>query len=224
MTPPVQARSDPAARNLEETERVRRIWDKMAPRFDRQMRFFERILFPGGRQWVCSQADGKVLEIAVGTGRNLPYYGEGVDLTGIEYSPGMLGLAKEKATELGVTADLRLGDAQALDLPDNAFDTVVCTISLCSIPNDGAAVREVTRVLRPGGRFILMEHVASPIRVVRAVQRALNVITTRFEGDHLCREPLDHLRSEGLQVEQLERSKWGIVERVTARKPSGTDA
>ena len=206
-------------RDHEETERVRRIWDKMAPRFDKQMRFFERVLFTGGRQWACSQAEGKVLEVAVGTGRNLPYYPDGITLTGIEYSPGMLDLAKEKAKELGVAADLRLGDAQALDLPDGEFDTVVCTLSLCSIPDDRAAVREVTRVLRPGGRFILMEHVASPNPVVRAVQRVLNLITTRFEGDHLCREPLNHLRAEGLEVEHLERSKWGIVERVTVRKP-----
>ena len=187
------------------------------------MRFFERLLFPGARQWACSQAKGRVLEIAVGTGRNLPYYADGVDLTGIEYAPLMLSIAKEKAKELGIPAYLILGDAQALDLPDNMFDTAVCTISLCSIPDDRAAVREVTRVLRPGGRFILMEHVASPNPVVRAVQRVLNVFTTRFEGDHLCREPLDHIRAEGLVVEQLVRSKWGIVERVAARKPSGTD-
>ncbi len=209
----------PTARDLAETERARRIWDKKAPGFDKEIKFFERILFTGGRAWACSQAEGKVLELAVGTGRNLSYYPTGVDLTGIEYSPAMLGLAKNRARELGVAADLRLGDAQALDLPDAVFDTVVCTISLCSIPDDRAAVREATRVLRPGGRFILMEHVASPNPVVRAVQRVLNTITTRFEGDHLCREPLDHLQALGLTVEHLERSKWGIVERVTARKP-----
>jgi len=211
--------SEVTSGSLKETKRVRSIWDKKAAGYDKEMAFFERVLFPGARQWACSQAEGKVLEIAVGTGRNLPYYPDGVDLTGIEYAPLMLGLAKESAEELGVKADLRLGDAQALDLPDNAFDTVVCTVSLCSIPDDRAAVREVARVLRPGGRLILMEHVASPNPVVRAVQWLLNVITTRIEGDHLCREPLNHLRAEGLQVEFLERSKWGIVERVTARKP-----
>ena len=183
------------------------------------MAFFERILFPGARQWACSQAEGAVLEIAVGTGRNLPYYPDGINLTGIEYAPLMLSLARERAAKLRVKADLRLGDVQALELPDNAFDTVVCTVSLCSIPDDRAAVAEIARVLRPGGRLILMEHVASPNPVVRAVQRLLNVITTRLEGDHLCREPLDHLRAEGLLVDNLERSKWGIVERLTARKP-----
>jgi len=84
-----------------ETLRVRRIWDKMALGFDKQMRFFERVLFPGAREWACSQANERVLEIAVGTGRNLSYYPDGVDLTGIEYSPAMLAIAHEKARELG---------------------------------------------------------------------------------------------------------------------------
>ena len=73
-------------------------------------------------------------------------------------------------------------------------------------------------VLRPGGRFILVEHVRSPVRVVRAVERAIEPLTVRFEGDHLTREPLDHLEPVGFRIEQLERSKWGIVERVSALK------
>lgn len=109
--------SEEPSESLKETKRVRSIWDKKASGYDKEMAFFERILFPGARQWACSQAESKVLEIAVGTGRNLPYYPNGVDLTGIEYAPLMLGLAKERAAELGVKADLRLGDAQALDLP-----------------------------------------------------------------------------------------------------------
>lgn len=89
---------------------------------------------------------------------------------------------------------------------------------MCTIPDDRAAVREVRRVLRPGGRFLLLEHVRSPRGVIRAVQRLLDPLAVRFEGDHIAREPLDHLRAEGFEVERLERSKLGIVERVAARK------
>ena len=216
---PSQGMAVPASNASHENERVRRIWDKMAPNFDKQMAFFERILFAGGREWACSHATGKVLEIAVGTGRNLSFYPEGIDLTGIEFSPAMLALAEARARELDKRVDLRLGDAQALELPDANFDTVVCTLSLCSIPDDAAAVAEVKRVLKPGGRFIAMEHVGSPNALVRAVQRLIDLFSVRLEGDHQCREPLKHLRAQGFEIETLERSKLGIVERVTARKP-----
>jgi ubiquinone/menaquinone biosynthesis C-methylase UbiE len=203
----------------QETERVRRVQDKEAPKYDRQMSFFDRVLFAGGREWACSRAEGRVLEIAVGTGRNLPHHRDDVQLTGIELSPEMLAIATRRAGELGREADLRLGDAQQLDFPDASFDSVVCTLALCTIPDDRAAVAEAYRVLRRGGRFLLLEHVRSPATPVRLVQRMLEPLTVRFEADHLTREPLDHLAAEGFEVEEFERSKWGIVERVAARKP-----
>jgi ubiquinone/menaquinone biosynthesis C-methylase UbiE len=207
-----------ARRAIDETERVRRLWDRAAPRFDKSMGFFERVLFQGGREWVCSQAEGDVLELAVGTGRNFPYYPVGIRLTGIEISDEMLDLARARATELGREFDLRLGDAQSLEFPDASFDTVVCTFSLCSIPDDSRTVAEARRVLRPGGRLLLIEHVRSPSRPVRVVQRLLDPLTVRFEGDHLVREPLDHLKAEAFEIERFERLKWGIVERAAARK------
>ncbi|MBN9621938.1 MAG: class I SAM-dependent methyltransferase [Actinobacteria bacterium] len=203
----------------EETERIRALQDKEAPRYDRQMDFFDRVLFVGGREWACSRLEGEVLEIAVGTGRNLPLHRVEVSLTGIELAPEMLAIAKQRATALNREANLRVGDAQALDFPDASFDSVLCTLAFCTIPDPGAAAREVFRVLRPGGLFALLEHVRSPVRAVRAVQRTIEPLTIRFEGDHLTREPLEYLDAAGFEVTELERSKWGIVERVAARKP-----
>ena len=201
------------------TERVRRIYDESAGRYDRLIRLPERVLFGGGRQWVCSHARGEVLEVAIGTGRNLPFYPKEVRLTGVDLSPAMLEVARARARELGVEADLLVGDAQALPFPDESFDTVVITLSLCTIPDDREAVAEASRVLRPGGRLLLLEHVRSPVAPVQAVQRVLDPLFVRLGADHLLREQLDHLEDAGLEVEQLERSKWGIVERVSARKP-----
>ncbi len=201
------------------TRRVRRIYDQEAAHYDRYIRIFERLLFGGGREWVCSRTRGDVLEMALGTGRNLPFYPEGVRLTGIELSPEMLGVARDRAGRLGIEADLRPGDAQRLDFPDASFDSVVFTLALCTIPDAARAVAEARRVLRPGGRLLLLEHVRSPLLPVRALQRALEPLSIRFQADHLLREPLRYLRGHGFEVETLECSKLGIVERVAARKP-----
>jgi ubiquinone/menaquinone biosynthesis C-methylase UbiE len=141
-----------------------------------------------------------------------------VRLTGVELSPAMVQIARGRARELGRDADLRVGDAQALDVPDEWFDGVVCTLSLSTIPDDRVAVAEVRHVLRPAGRFLLLEHVRSSVLPIRVVERLLEPLMLRFEGDHLLREPLDHLRAEGFDIERLERSKLGIVERVAARR------
>jgi ubiquinone/menaquinone biosynthesis C-methylase UbiE len=204
-----------------ETERVRRIWEKLAPRYDKDIKLFEKILFSGGRQWVCSQARGEVLDIGVGTGRNIEYYPQGIRLTAIDISAPMLDVARQRAIELGREVDLRVGDAQALEFASATFDTVVFTLSLCSIPDDRKAISEAKRVLRPGGRLLLLEHVASPRWLVRAVQKLLDWITVRTVGDHLVGDPLVRVQEQGFQLEQVQRLKWGIVERVAARKPKG---
>jgi ubiquinone/menaquinone biosynthesis C-methylase UbiE/predicted ester cyclase len=203
-----------------ETERVQRIFDKQAPKYDKSMARFERLLFSGNREWVCSRAEGEVLELAAGTARNLPFYPEGVRVTGVELSPEMAALARERAEDLGRQIDVRVGDAEALDFPDESFDTVVCTYGFCTIPDDAAAVREARRVLRPGGRILLAEHVRSPNLLVRTVQHILDPLAHRFGGDHLLREPLDHLAAADFEVEEVRRSKAGWVELSAARKPS----
>jgi ubiquinone/menaquinone biosynthesis C-methylase UbiE len=208
---------------LTETERVRRIQDKEAPRYDRQMGLFDRILFAGGREWACSKANGEVLELAFGTGLNLPHYAADVRLTGIELSPQMLEIGRKRAEKLGRDVDLRIGDVQMLEIEDESFDTVIITFGLCTIPDDRGAVTEAYRVLRPGGRLVLLEHVRSPSRPVRAVQRLLDPLSVRLAADHLVRDPLDYLGNVGFDIESVERLKWGIVERVVARK-SGGDA
>ena len=117
-------------------------WDKQAGRYDRAMNFWDRHLFGDSRPWACGRAAGDVLEVAVGTGRNLSFYPDGARLTGVDWSPAMLGIARERAAALGRDADLRQGDAQALDFPDESFDTVLCALGLCAIPDDRRAVTD----------------------------------------------------------------------------------
>jgi ubiquinone/menaquinone biosynthesis C-methylase UbiE len=196
------------------------LYERDAPKYDRSMGFFERYVLGDARTWAVRRARGHVLELAVGTGLNLAHYSHDVRLTGVELSPAMLALAKRRAAVLGRDADLRLGDAEQLDFANGTFDAVVCTYGLCTIPDARQAVREAARVLKPGGRLVLAEHVRSPVRTVRAAQRALNGLMVRFKADNLLREPLDHVRGEGFVVDELERARLGIVERLSAHTPS----
>ncbi|CCH87041.1 Phosphatidylethanolamine N-methyltransferase [Modestobacter italicus] len=204
---------------MDETARVRDLYEEQAPYYDRVIAVAERLLFAGGREWACRHAHGDVLEVGVGTGRNLRCLPEGIALSGIELSPAMLARAEERARRLGRTADLRVGDAQRLPFADATFDTVLATLTLCSIPDDVTAVAEMARVLRPGGRLVLLDHVASPSPVVRGVQRLLEPLFLRLAADHLLREPEDAVRRAGLVIEELSRSRAGLVLRLTARRP-----
>ncbi len=178
---------------------------------------FERALLAGGREWVCARASGRTLEVAIGTGRNIALYGPDVELIGVELSARMLELAKRRAAAAGREAKLMIGDAQALDFPDASFDTVVITLALCTIPDPRAALQEAHRVLRPGGRIVLLEHVRSTVPVLAGLQRLIDRLPWPAT-DHLARDPLDHLGHVGFAVEHLERTKLGIVERCMATR------
>lgn len=200
------------------TEKQRRVWDKAAPAYDRQIALLERIWFGGGREWVGERAQGRVLEVAVGTGLNLRHYSPGVTLTGVDLSPEMLALARERADRDGRTVELLEGDAQALPVGDGTYDTVVCALGLCSIPDPAAAVAEMHRVLVPGGTLLLLDHVASTRRLLYAAQRLAELGSVRFAGEHFTRRQLPLVEAAGFEVVETERLKAGTIERVRARR------
>ncbi|MEV0273529.1 methyltransferase domain-containing protein [Hamadaea sp. NPDC050747] len=200
------------------TARQKRVWDKSAPSYDRQIQLFERIWFTGSREWLGERAGGRVLEVAIGTGRNLPHYRPGVTVTGIELSPAMLAYARRRAADLGLAADLREGDAEHLPFDDASFDTVVCAFSLCTIPRPPAAIAEMRRVLRPGGDLLLVDHIGSTWPPIRAGQWLLERLTIRAAGEHFTRRQLPLVRAAGFEIVEAERLKAGSVERIHARR------
>jgi SAM-dependent methyltransferase len=196
-----------------ETERIGAIYDRrgtsLTPRDGNW-------LFGDSRAWVASKASGETLEVGIGEGLTIRHYPPDVRLTGIDPSTTMLAHASAAAAAAGRKVDLRVGDAMRLDLPDRAVDTVVFCLVLCTVPDDRQAILEAARVLRPGGRFVAVEHVRSPNRLVRLIERAWEPISIRMDGDHLLRDPADHLPAAGFAIESLERGRFGIVERVVA--------
>ena len=202
------------------TARQQRVWDKAAPGYDKQIAFFERIQFASGREWIGKRARGRVLEVAIGTGLNLPRYPADVTITGIELSPAMLAIARRRAAGLGRDVDLREGDAEHLPFDDASFDTVACTLSLCTIPSPEAAIAEMRRVLCPGGHLLLLDHIGSTWPPVYAAQWLVERITIRTAGEHFTRRQLPRVKAAGFQIVETERHLAGTVERIHAVKPA----
>jgi ubiquinone/menaquinone biosynthesis C-methylase UbiE len=198
---------------------VRRSYAKQASWYDRSIGFFERRLFgTAHRPWACSRASGDVLEVAIGTGLNLAHYPQEATVTGIDLSPEMLAIARRRATELGRKADLREGDAHSLAFSDASFDSVVCTYSLCNIPDPLRAVSEMKRVLRPGGKLILVDHIRSSSKAVFWIQKFIELFS-RLGGESMTRRPLEYVEAAEFEVRERNRLGFaGIIERLVAVK------
>ncbi|SIO84833.1 class I SAM-dependent methyltransferase [Nocardiopsis sp. JB363] len=192
----------------ERTRRVRGDWDRAANTYDRGERL-QRLLVGRTRERLCARARGRVLEVAVGSGHNLPYYPGGVELSGVDLSPEMLARARERATRSGLQVDLREDDAQDLGFADSDFDTVVCALAFCVIPDQRRALEQMRRVLRPGGLLLLVDHIeytrwpgrkreerkANPRRLPRAIAQEV-----------------------GFTVLEHGRTVFGLVEHVVASR------
>jgi ubiquinone/menaquinone biosynthesis C-methylase UbiE len=200
------------------TEKQRRVWDAHAADYDRQIAFLERVAFAEGRAWIAERARGRTLEVAIGTGRTLECYPPAVEVTGVDLSPEMLVIARRRALDLGRTVELREADAEHLPFADETFDSAVCALSLCNIPDPVRALTELRRVLVQGGRLLLLDHVASTWPPVYAVQWLVERWTVRSSGEHFTRRPLPLLGGTGFQVVEAQRDKAGTVERVHAHK------
>jgi len=201
------------------TAKVLRTYEKSAPTYDKKIASFERGLFRGGREWIGTRAQGRILDVAIGTGRNLPHYPPDATVTGIDLSPAMLEIARQRAADLGIDLDLRTGRAEHLPFNDNTFDTVVCALSLCTIPEPAAAIAEMQRVLVPGGHLLLIDHIRSSWPPIAVAQWLLERITIPAAGEHFTRRQLPLVKAAGFDLVEVERMKAGTVERIHARKP-----
>lgn len=158
------------------------------------------------RRLTLAAARGRVLEIGVGTGLNLEHYPAAVDeVVGIDPNPGMLALAAKQAARAAMPVDLAPGRAESLPFPDGSFDTVVSTVTLCSVESPAAALAEIQRVLAPGGRFLFLEHgLADRPRVARWQRRITPLQRRVGDGCHLDRDFRALLAASPLAVEELD--------------------
>ena len=168
----------------------------------------QEVLLPF-RTRVAGAAEGRVLEIGIGSGLNLPLYGAHVsEVVGVDPSPELLSRAAEAASRCQTRVTFLEGSAEALALNDRSFDTVITTWSLCSIPNVRQALAEVRRVLCPGGVLLFVEHGRAPEPGVARWQDRLDPIWTRIAGGcHLNRAMDVLLRNAGFHLDALSTTR-----------------
>lgn len=192
------------------TEVIRRRYDRTSIFYD----WMDRMISPELRKKALSLASGKVLEVGVGTGNNFPYYPPGCEVTAIDFSPGMLARARKKLHLARAPIKLLEMDAQAMDFPDNTFDTVVATCVFCSVPDPVKGLAEVKRVCKPNGKIILLEHVRSESPVIGWLMDVLNPISLHLIGSNINRRTVQNVISAGIQLQKVEDLRGKIVKLI----------
>jgi ubiquinone/menaquinone biosynthesis C-methylase UbiE len=192
--------------------------------YDRTLAGAEVACLADWRRTLLTGAFGDVLEIGAGTGINLPHYPPSVRrLVLAEPNPGMRSRLKRK---VGERPDVTVIDAtaEAIPMPDRAFDVVVSTLVLCSVDSPGRSLAEVWRILRPGGRFLFLEHVAAQGRPGRLRwQRLLEPAWRCMAGNcHLTRRTEDSIVEMGFQLQGVQRESIRKVAGVVRPSVRGT--
>ena len=177
----------------------RRFWDRVTQRL------------PSG---------GRLLELGVGTGKNVAYWPAEADIMAIDFSPRMLSRARERIERSGRDVNLELGDAQDLHYSDNSFDLAAMTFVMCSVPDPVIGLREAARVVRPGGHILLMEHVRSSTPWMCRLMDLLNPIVVSTMGPNINRDTVQNVSAAGLDLMDVEDlSMGGIFKIIEARVP-----
>ena len=195
---------------------IRQTYDRIAHWYDLMEAVPEFLGVRRLRYEILQRASGKVLDVAVGTGKNLRYYPGTCQITAVDMSPAMLKIARRRADSLCLDITLLMMDAEAIGFHDKSFDTVVSSLTLCTFPEPVAALQEMARVCRTNGSILLVEHGRSDCKRLgrwqdrRADRHAAKV------GCHWNREPFEIVLRAGLKVVDARRTFFGIFHLIEA--------
>ena len=200
------------------TTQLQNAYDEIADQYDKRVWFDQHILGVGRlRKKLLSKATGKTLELACGTGQNLPLFATNSEITAVDLSTRMLEVARKNAIEHGLSVNLVVMDAEKLEFADGSFDTVVSTLSTCTFPDPVKALQEMKRVCRPDGLILLLEHGHSNMPWLARYQDRNEY--QHYQSHSGCRwnqDPLDLVRSAGISVLKSKRNILGMFHSIEA--------
>ena len=176
-------------------------YNRIARFYDLHSKLAEKLWFTKWRKRFFSPLQGKILEVGIGTGKNIEFYGKEAKIVGIDFSEKMLEKAKEKLIESGKkNITLKQMDAENLDFSDNSFDYVVTSCVFCSVPNPIKGLKEIRRVLKPKGKLIMIEHVLSKNPVIALIEHVHNPITKFLMGVNINRNTKQNIIKSGMNI------------------------
>ncbi|MGF7047928.1 ubiquinone/menaquinone biosynthesis C-methylase UbiE [Paenibacillus sp. DS2015] len=199
-----------------EKEKIVRIFDKQAKQYENRK---EGSTLRQWRQKLLQDADGEVLELAVGAGANFPFYPSGVKITATDISPEMLKKAKQASKVHNLQTKFVLSDIEELEFADHSFDTIVSTLSLCCYENPLKVLNKLNSWCSPEGKILLMEHGISSNIAYSTAQKVFDPLLYRFIGCHHARDMQDLLQKSGLTMIRVE-SYWMDTVKLIWAHPS----
>jgi ubiquinone/menaquinone biosynthesis C-methylase UbiE len=212
----------PGNGSLEATRREQALYDRKSRLYDLMDWPMDAMGMGRLRRRLWQQAQGqRVLEVGVGTGRNLPHYPSDSRVVAVDLSPGMLRRAVKRAERMGLQVDFVLADAERLPFRDGSFDTVTATCVFCSVPDPVQGLKELRRVSRREGYTLLLEHVRARNPLLGKVMDWLNPLSVRFQGVNINRDTVNNVKRAGLAIEREDSFMMSIVKMLRARPAEG---
>ena len=182
---------------MNNTEKIKKRYNRAAKFYDIVENPMEMMALKKWRIELMKELKGKVLEVGVGTGKNIEHYPPNIDITAIDFSEKMLKKAYEKAVKFDKKVKLINMDAQNMNFPDNTFDVIFTTCVFCSVPDPILGLKELRRVCKPSGKIIMVEHVRSEKKVLGVIMDILNPIVVNTYGANINRKTLDNVNNAG---------------------------
>lgn len=196
------------------TEDIKKRYNRAARFYDFMESPMEMLALKKWRLGLIHELEGRVLEVGVGTGKNIEYYPKGIDITAIDFSEKMLEKAKVKSELFNKKVNLYNMDVEHMDFEDNSFDVIFTTCVFCSVPHPIQGLMEMRRVCKSGGRIVMIEHVRSEKKLLGLIMDLFNPLVVNTYGANINRRTEENIKKAGFAKVEVANLYGDVVKKI----------